>query len=642
MLPPRIIVTNKKLFWNQIQLLLLPALVIALMAGCTPPGPRALLQGKRLLEEGKYEAALEKLRRAASLMQTNAQAWNYLGLACHHAARAAEAADAYQKALKFNHDLVVVHYNLGCLLLEQNKLDAAQNELTAFTLHQGNSFDGWLKLGTVQLRMSEVAPAQLRTRELGAAEKSFGESLRLNSQDPEALNNLGLVQLQLHRQREALADFNAALKQQPNYGPALLNLATISQVFLKDRPLALRKYREYLALKPRPANWEAVYAAAQQLAWELSPPARPVTNSPAPMATAAPTNTPPHLAAANTNTSTPRPETNLARLEPSSNPPARAASPARPAPPPEPVTQPKVVQLTEAPVVKVAEDVQPAPHAVREPARVEPAAANPPTISNVGVTVNPAAAVKPEKRGFFRKLNPMNLFHHEAKPPSVVEVATPLPPVSTGPAAADSNKIMSVSTNADTVSNFKPLPPKPVLVVRYAYLSPPKPAEGNHAEAERVFAQAVRAQSDHRLQEAVALYRSATQLDPGYFEAQSNLGLAAYESGDMAQSLAAYEIALAIEPASFNARFNFALALKKAGYIEDSAEELERVLTVAAGGESPSRLALAHLTLANLYADQFHQAAPARLHYLKVLELDPKNSQAVSIRYWLRDHSSIN
>ena len=301
---------------------------------------------------------------------------------------------------------MAAHYNLGCLLLEQNKLDGAQNELTAFTLHQGNSFDGWVKLGTVQLRMSEVAPAQLRAREAGSGGKSFGEALRLNSQDPEALNDLGVVQLQLHRQREALADFNAALKQQPDYGPALLNLATVSQVYLKDRPLALRKYREYLALRPRPANWEAVYATAQQLAWELSPPARPVTNSPAIVAAAVPTNNPPHLAAVNTNSSIPRPETNPARPEPTSNPPQRVVSSpvVKPAPPPEPVVQPKVVQLAEAPVVKVAEDVQPAPHIVREPARVEPSATNSPTVSNVEVTIKPDATAKSEKRGFFRKI----------------------------------------------------------------------------------------------------------------------------------------------------------------------------------------------------------------------------------------------
>ena len=48
---------------------------------------------------------------------------------------------------------------------------------------------------------------------------------------------------------------------------------------------------------------------------------------------------------------------------------------------------------------------------------------------------------------------------------------------------------------------------------------------------------------------------------------------------------------------------------------------------------------MAHLTLANLYAEEFHQPAAARPHYLKVLELDPQNSQATAIRYWLRDNS---
>jgi hypothetical protein len=39
--------------------------------------------------------------------------------------------------------------------------------------------------------------------------------------------------------------------------------------------------------------------------------------------------------------------------------------------------------------------------------------------------------------------------------------------------------------------------------------------------------------------------------------------------------------------------------------------------------------------LANLYAQQLRQAATARPHYLKVLELDPKNSQNGVIRNWL-------
>src|ERR671939_535329 len=78
---------------------------VALISGCTPPGPSAMLEGKRLLDRGDYLQAVEKLKVATSLLTTNAQAWNYLGLACHYAGRAAEAEKAYQRALLLNHDL---------------------------------------------------------------------------------------------------------------------------------------------------------------------------------------------------------------------------------------------------------------------------------------------------------------------------------------------------------------------------------------------------------------------------------------------------------------------------------------------------------------------------------------------------------
>ena len=184
-------------------------------------------------------------------MATNALAWNYLGLACQHAGQADAAAEAYQKALKLNRDLVIIHYNLGCLWLEQNqseKLEPARNELTIYVLHQDGSLPGWLRLGTVQLRM----------RDLVAAEKSFRKALGLSPDQPEALNGLGLIELQRNHYHDAANDFIAALAHHPKYGPALLNLAVVSQTYLNNRQLALQKYQEYLALNPRPANWEAV------------------------------------------------------------------------------------------------------------------------------------------------------------------------------------------------------------------------------------------------------------------------------------------------------------------------------------------------------------------------------------------------
>ncbi len=63
-------------------------LSLALLSGCTPSGERALLEGKRLIDRGKYPQAVQKLEKATSLIgSTNALAWNYLGLACQYARR---------------------------------------------------------------------------------------------------------------------------------------------------------------------------------------------------------------------------------------------------------------------------------------------------------------------------------------------------------------------------------------------------------------------------------------------------------------------------------------------------------------------------------------------------------------------------
>ena len=292
---------------------------LALLSGCTPSGPRALLEGKRLMDQGKYPQAIQKLETATSLLGgTNALAWNYLGVAYQHADADTEAEWAYQRALQINHDLSEVHFNLGCLSLGRNKLEVAKTEFLVYTSLRPNAAEGFLKLGS----------AQLRSRELGAAEKSFDEALRLSPRNPEALNGLGLTRLQRGRAAEAAQCFASALEQQPRYRPALLNLAIVSQQYLRDRQLALQKYREYLALKPPPANATALAAIVRQLEQELKPPAgQAATNAAAqPNLISNPAKAP--ATNAIRMASAPKAEPVVKRVEAVSNAPA----PARPAP----------------------------------------------------------------------------------------------------------------------------------------------------------------------------------------------------------------------------------------------------------------------------------------------------------------------
>jgi tetratricopeptide (TPR) repeat protein len=594
--------TNQKRFGKQIQFLLMAG-AVAWICGCMPAGPRALLRGKKLIDQGKYADAVDELKEATSLLATNAQAWNYLGLAYHHSGQAEPAMEAYERALKLDHDLVIVHYNLGCLLLEQNRpeaLEGARNELTAYTLHQGNSVEGWLKLGTAQLRLGE----------LPGAETSFREAYQLKPQSPEPLNDLGMVQLERRRWRDAAAYFNSALKAQPNYAPALLNLAT-DEVYLGHRPAALQRYREYLALSPRAPNWDAVNTTAQQLDEELNP--TPRVTQPETTVTANPvTNTATHPAPVTNVANNPRP------TPPPSKQPARVES----------ATRPEPVRTAETQPARVAEN-NPPQRTTNVPRPSQDDGSVPPP------DYNPNPAPKPVKRGFFERLNPLALFRRDSKP-AATTAPTALPPA-VPLRQAQGNSDETAPANRREESKLRPAEPRVVAVARYPYLLDGKPAAGNRAQAESLLTKGIEAKRDGRLLDAEGIYRQAVLADPSFFEAQNYLGTAALDLGHLPLALRSLELALDDKPESFDAGFHFGVALKRANYIVDAAEEFEKLLADHPG-ESADHLAAAHLELGNLYANQFHRMANARQNYLKVLQLDPQNSQGTAIRYWLQNN----
>jgi len=584
--------------------------LLALLAGCTPAGPHAFLEGRRLMNRGEYQQAIEKLRAATVLLGgTNALAWNDLGLAYHHAGEAVEAEHAYRRALTLNQDLSEARYNLGCLWLSQNRLEAAKTEFAAYTLRRPNEAPGFLKLGT----------AQLRARELNAAEKSFREALRLQRQNPEALNGLGLTLLGRGQATAAAHCFEAALKQQADYGPALLNLAIVSHQHLRNRQVALEKYRAYATLKPVPANAQAVQATIRQLEMELASPARPATTGPTVPSIQV---TPPPQPVAPPVTSTVATHKPEPILEPPKTTTASAAkasptsvpSPAPIIPPPPPATTGIV-----RPSVESA--LQPSPPVVARPIPAQGSPTEPLIItSSVPARVT---ASQTDKRGFFQRINPLNLVRSKEKTP-------PQPtPLGATPGTELPESAGTVTTGAAPTPGVFTAPEPGNQLSRYAYHSPAVPSRGNRPEAEAAFTRGVRAQQTRRWTEAKQAYQQAVQLDPSLFEAHYNLGLVAAETGNLPLALRAYETALALEPSSNDARYNFALVLKRANCPRDAVNELEKIVA-----HSPNETR-AHLALGNLYTQQLKQPTRARQHYLKVIELEPQHPQASAINFWL-------
>ena len=663
------------------------ALCGLLLCGCVPAGPRALLAGERLIQKGEYALAIKKLKLATRLLPQNAQAWNHLGLAYHGAGQWEDAFHSYQKALNLNRDLAVVHFNLGCLWLELNQPAAAATNLTTYVILQPGSAEGWLKLGT----------AQLRARSIIAAEQSLNRCLALQPNNTEALNGLGLVNCQRNRFREAYHFFSLALQQKNPFVPALLNQAVLLHQQLSNRPAALQKYRDYLALIPAPPNAADVQEVARQLAWELQPPVpvppsnglalvkstnlpsivtnavqrlasasttappivpvpKPVPTNRVPIATAplppatearpsiAATSPPPRPATApppvRSETPTPAPPpasstqsgTDQAKAEPDSN---RAESITPNTKPPEPATQPSPLPIVQN-LVREPTNTTASVATQLPPPRLLAAAAPPTGISVTNTALVPATVHKPEKPGLFQRLNPARLFSRRTKPPpptpltpkssttNIAPVIVPTSPVPAMVASAGSSPMPAQTT-------VTPLLPRPAPK-RYTYHSLIRPVAGNRAEAEPFFNRGVEHQREGRLAPAIEAYRQAIRLDPAYLEAAYNLGVAATAAGDMTLALAAYEQALAAQPNAAQARYNFGLALLTAHYPQDAAVELEKVLL-----DNPDDVRT-HLALGNLYAQELYQNKLAGAHYRRVLELDPQHPQADAIRFWIANN----
>lgn len=649
------------------------ALAGALMlCGCQPRGAKQLLEGERLIQQGRFTEAVSVLNDAARRLPTHPQVWNHLGLAYHGAGRSRLAAEAYQRALSLDRNFAVARYNLGCLRLEQGDITGALAELTTYTMLNAQSAPGWLRLGS----------AQLRARQYAAAEKSFNAALRLDSRLPEAWNGLGVAQWLRRQPREAYQCFTNALHVRSNYAPALLNLAIIAHQHLNEREFALSAYQQYLALAPAAPNAAAVRDAVVRLERELAPP--PVASAPSLTnrlaQTSAPTNRPPPAPSAKeapsadalTLAKTTEPTNLPPRTLATSPPPTNAAPKPAPAPsvastPPAPTTltssthqdaaplpqQPKpehpepiqIVRVPDEPPVKPALDEAAAPLRSLPTATVEPSLTDtPPTPPPhepppaQEPTLDPAFARAPvvaeDKPSWLRRLNPLRWFKSREEStgaPNRVEGpgrVTPLnvPPVETTTASAEPPAARTEELTA--TQGVTPLPGT-YEMRRYIYLSPPRPRDGDRRAAWPRFAAGKQAQEAGQLSEALAAYEEAVRLDPGFFEAHYNLGVAAQAAGDLNRALSAYEHALSINPTAFNARYNFSLALQRAGFSQDAANELEKALR-----EHPDE-ARGHFALANLYAQTLYQTRQAREHYLRVLELEPQHPQATSIRYWL-------
>lgn len=668
--------------------------LLLLGAGCGVQGRDHLLQGQRLLQEGRPAEAVEPLLAAVHVLQTNApaaaQAWNYLGLAYHRAGQPTEAARAYKAALDRDFNLFTARYNLGALFFEQGHYTAAINELTTYTTHQPKDPAGWLLLGRTQLRAGL----------LDAADRHLLQALRLNptpQQQAEALNALGLGQAQRRRTREAFQYFEAALNRVTNYPPALLNQAILSQQ-VHDHRFALQKYAAYLAVAGQAANAQTIRhltnRLSEQIALALKPTPAPATPpaateaapTPSPVRTTAPpaqpsVTTPPVIA----QTSPPPTKVTTAAPPPvvaATQPPAPTPPKTTPAPPPVAAATPRA----EPPGTREPEKPQQTtPRPGSAPTAVASKPEAPPAPAVETVELEPEPEIKPA----------VDVALAPAPPATRPPAAPTTPPAPSAPAPAASPATPALSTTPAGSDTEEPEPPRKRSI--FARLNPlnllrgdEDPEKARAREAKKAAEQARKAEKEAAKKRTTSAerktaaatpvpepepprpvfpryrYTAPTPPAPGNrAEAERWVaeGVTAYRAGRPGEALTAYQRATRADPAHFPGQFNLAvaafeqrdwpraLAAYETALVLDPthadarygfALTLERAgypLDAAAELEKilarDPRHVEAHLALAHLCATTLADRNRAREHYLKVLQLQPNHPQAGLIKRWL-------
>ena len=644
------------------------------MAGCSPSGERALIEGDRLLQIGKSTEAIPLLERAALDLPQNAPALNHLGLAYHASGKTNEARRAYLRALEVDRNRIEATYNLAITHLERGELLEAEKGLRAYLVAHPTDAAVW----------EVIAQLQFQSGRWDDAERSFATIQPTGTISADSWNSRGLLSLRKRRFKDAVNCFQYALSLDPAATTPLFNLGVAHQL-QGDRRSAAAQYRRWLAVNPSAPKSAAVQELIRQWETPATPPTALVsTNAPTPFAPQRPGRpAAPVAPTQRTNavavTEAPRPlatstPPSTAPTSPARTPEPPAAKPVAPPPPPKvvnivppPPPPLQVVNVQEDPPLRPAQDepvakpaakpVAPVPTGVAAPAPQKPtelaaAAITSPSAAEGKTTPAPLEtddANTPSKRSLWQRVtpgkwaNPVQWFRKEADTnapatpiaklptpaPASPKKATPLtaptarvaPPQATGSAAPS-----KPAARAEIAQVRRPAPPR--YVRRAVGLLP----AGNRTAAEPHFQQGIGAHQRRDLINAAAQYRRATEIDPSFHEAYHNLALVALDQGDVNLALVACEQALLLRPADSESRRNFAVALKQAGHSQDAAEQIELFLAA-----KPTETAL-HLAAAGLYAGELDDPAKARTHYEFVLALEPSHPQAAAIRGWLSSH----
>jgi tetratricopeptide (TPR) repeat protein len=184
--------------------------------------------GSVYLDQQKTAEARDGFERAlklrASYPDTQANAWNNLGLLAAHAGKMEEAIGNFQQSLTLSPDHRIALDNLGGAYRQMKRWDDARKTYERALEINPNDAEANYGLAMVFAHNDDSARAF----------EGLQKALKLRPDYPEALNNLGILYLRTHRRDEAVASFEECIRVAPAFDQSYLNLARV--YIVEDAP----------------------------------------------------------------------------------------------------------------------------------------------------------------------------------------------------------------------------------------------------------------------------------------------------------------------------------------------------------------------------------------------------------------------
>lgn len=186
-----------------------------------------LESGKSLLEAGKIDQATETLQEAARLDADNSEVYYFLGMAYARAGSNAQAVEALERATRLGPRNVEARYQLAGFYEAQDQLDKAIEAYSGVI--QWADPGGELFKSSVKNLRYLVATQHARRNEMDQALILFGELAGDYPNDARLAYSAGVAYMIKGRMNEARGMYERAIRIDPAYMNAYLNLATVDE-----------------------------------------------------------------------------------------------------------------------------------------------------------------------------------------------------------------------------------------------------------------------------------------------------------------------------------------------------------------------------------------------------------------------------